>query len=271
MDADESESDDQEIRLNADANADASEHNSNCTEYTSRDNNPESLDSISPQRNSQLIDGSPSTEIARTSTQASINPRLPRTATNQSEGSVHSGGRRKVTQYLNIASMKLAAKAHDQFQDSGYHAKGLSSFPEVPGESFRNENLPEIQRAYSPIPRSRASSFIGSESSHGEGSSRVPLEIPRHLSLPGPPTPTRSITRPRHAYTMPSRASSCAVSEGHVGSTLNEVPSTRDTSIENDAATSIAHETRPSSAIEVSPTTLTPNSQEAPKIVVSSD
>ncbi|KAJ5397885.1 hypothetical protein N7509_005998 [Penicillium cosmopolitanum] len=270
MDADESENDDQEIRLDADANADASEHNSNCTEYTSRGNSPESLDSISPQRSSQMIDGSPSTEIVRTSTQASISPRLPRTATNQSERSVHSGGRRKVTQYLNLASMKLAAKAHDQFQDSGYHAKGLSSFPEVPGEIFRNENLPEIQRAYSPIPRSRASSFIGSESSHGEGSSRVPLEIPRHLSLPGPPTPTRPITRPRHAYTLPSRGGSCAVGGGHLGDTLDEVPFARDTGIETAAETSIAHASRPS-ALEVSPTTLTPNSQEAPKIVVSSD
>ncbi|CAI7641235.1 unnamed protein product [Penicillium pancosmium] len=95
MDADESENDDQEIRLDADANADASEHDSNCTEYTSRGNSPESLDSISPQRSSQMIDRSPSKEIVRTTTQASISPKLPRTTTNQSERSVHSGGRRK--------------------------------------------------------------------------------------------------------------------------------------------------------------------------------
>jgi hypothetical protein len=84
-------------------------------------------------------------------------------------------------------------------------------FPEIPGEFLRNEKLSDIQRAYSntPLPRSRATSFAGSvesDSSNGEGSSRIVQGPFRQLSLQVPP-PARTSRRP-HSKTLPSRRSS---------------------------------------------------------------
>lgn len=254
-------------------NAEACEQDSRCGELaTDRDDSP-GPPFATPQSDFQVIDGKASIEIARTHTAASINQRIPRTVTNQSEKSLDPGGRRKVTRWLNIASMQLAAKAHSQFQDSGFNAKERSNFPEVPGEKLRNKDLPEFQKAYSnsPIPRSRASSFVGSESSNGEGSSQIPLDVARHLSLPGPSS-ARLVTRPRHAHTLPSRNSSYTVPEEHVSDSFDGFVSSRGRSISTGTVGSIAHESKTSSVVEVSPTTLTPSGQDAPpKIVVSSD
>lgn len=264
MEADQNEGSDQGIL----------EYNEQDPEYCQHAGEEDSSEpSISPRRSSPVIDRRRSAEIARTITRASTTPRITHTTTYQSENSVDPGGRRKVTRWLNLASMQLAAKAHTQFQDSGFHAKERSNFPEVPGETFRNKDLPEFQKAYSnsPIPRSRASSFIGSESSNGEGSSRVPLDVARHLSLPGPSS-ARLITRPRQARTLPSKGGSCAVAERPGDDTFYNSPSTRHRSLSTGTVASQAHVSRASSVFEVSPTTLTPSGQDAPpKIVVSSD
>lgn len=215
-----------------------------------------------------------STEIARTAPQPSVSGTFRRSITNQSEQTVDLGGRRKVARILNMASKQLAAKTYTQFNDSGFNARGLTDFPEIPGENLRNKNLPEVQKAYSstPIPRSRASSFIGSirdESPNGEGNSRTPQpSSQRHLSLPVS-QPSHVVTRQRHS-TLPSRPGSSFEPAGHQrsGGGVESEPSNRQRSSSGER--SERDHARTPSIPEVSPTDVTFDNQGAsPKIVVS--
>ncbi|KAJ5098296.1 hypothetical protein N7532_005297 [Penicillium argentinense] len=229
---------------------------------------PDSPDN-SPRHSSAGNDDRRSEDVTRTMTSTTISQRIPRTTTNHSEISVDPGGRRIVARWLNFLSMQMAAKAHDQFQDSGFHAKERSTFPEVPGEEFRNNRLPDFHKAYSnsPIPRSRASSFIGSESSNGEGNSRIPVDIARHLSLPGPSS-SRPVTRPQHAYTLPSRTCS---SEASRGLDIQNISSVQRASIPTEVIMSRPDVSRASSTTNTSPGTPAPSGKTPPKIVVSSN
>lgn len=190
--------------------------------------------STGSRRSSQSNDEPSSPGMARTETQRSIST-TKRTMTNQSE-QADPAGRRKVARFLNMASMRVAAKAHSQFEDSGFNRQGGEAFPEVPGEVFRNVNLPNIQKAYinSPIARSRASSFvesIESDSSNGQGNSTTPLGLSRYLSLPDP---ARTPTRPRHSNTLPSIGSSSDLASQHDTRVLHGDPSTWPRSVPGD-------------------------------------
>lgn len=169
-------------------------------------------DSDSP-RSSQSERDQLSTEIGRIATEPPVSStKIRRATTNQSMKSIDTGGRRQVARLLNLASKQLAAKAHNHMEDSGFNAQEKMKFPEIPGEFLRNEKLPDIQKAYSntPLPRSRATSFVGSvrsDSSNGEGSSRI-LQGPfRQLSLQVPP-PARMTGHRPHSNTLPSRRNS---------------------------------------------------------------
>jgi hypothetical protein len=60
----------------------------------------------------------------------------------------NTGGRRKVAMLFNLASYTMAAKAHTNMEDSGFNTTERTSFPEIPGEHFRNIDLPDIMNAY---------------------------------------------------------------------------------------------------------------------------
>lgn len=178
-------------------------------------------DTSDSQRSCQSEREQPSNELNRAGTEPSVSSTIRRATTNQSGKSVDTGGRRQVARLLNLASKQLAAKAHIHMEDSGFNAQEKLKFPEIPGESLRNEKLSDIQRAYSntPLPRSRATSFAGSvesDSSNGEGSSRI-LQGPfRQLSLQVPP-PARTTSRRPHSNTLPSRRSSFEYAIPHEG------------------------------------------------------
>lgn len=218
-----------------------------------------------------------STEIARTATRPSVSGTFRRSTTNQSEQTVDVGGRRKVARILNMASKQLAAKTYTQFNDSGFNPRGLTDFPEIPGEMYRNKNLPEVQKAYSntPIPRSRASSFIGSirdESPNGEGSSRkIQQNSQRNLSLPVT-QPPRVVTRQRQ-FTFPARQDTSFDGICHQRSSSGDVegePSSRQRSSSGGSKSGRDHASRTPSIPEVSPTHMVFDKQDtSPKIVVS--
>lgn len=147
-----------------------------------------------------------SAELGRTATGPSIATPIRHTPTNQSEKPIDRGGRRKVAHILNVMSRQLTTKAHFHMEDSGFNEEEKSNWPQVPGESLRNERLPAFERTFK-SPRSRSPSFVGSEdndSSHGEGSSKAPT---RTLSLQVP-TPARMTSRRVRADTLPSRRNS---------------------------------------------------------------
>jgi hypothetical protein len=65
-----------------------------------------------------------------------------------------------------LASRTLAAKVHTTMEVSGFKTAERTSFPEVPGEHFRNKDLLDITNAYnnSLTPRrTRASQRLDSE------------------------------------------------------------------------------------------------------------
>lgn len=183
--------------------------------------------STSPGRGSQSHDSQPSTAMARTATRPSASVTVDRDTTNQSEHTVDVGGRRKVAHWLNMASKQLALKAYPQFHDSGFNARGLTDYPEVPAEWARNKDLPNLQEAYSNSQqRSRAGSFIesvNSDSPSGEGPSRTPQRL---LSLPSAPK-QRVVTRQRHSNTLPSRQNSFEMPRYHETRTLHGESSDR--------------------------------------------
>lgn len=187
-----------------------------CTRCNHTILNKTAEDTSDSQRSSQSERGQPSTELNRAVTEPSVSSTIRRATTNQSGKSVDTGGRRQVARLLNLASKQLAAKAHTHMEDSGFNAQEKLKFPEIPGEFLRNEKLSDIQRAYSntPLPRSRATSFAGSfagsvesDSSNGEGSSRILRGPFRQFSLQVPP-PARTTSRRPHSNTLPSRQSS---------------------------------------------------------------
>lgn len=120
------------------------------------------------------------------------------------------GGRKVVARFFNAASNYLAAKAHNNFEENGFEVNERTTFPEVPAENFRNDKYSEMKNIFesTPMTRSRATSFVGSEYSNGEGSSRTPKAAPnRQLSLPVRPLRPAVIRRP-HSNTLPSRSNS---------------------------------------------------------------
>lgn len=181
------------------------------------------------QRSSQSERDGPSTEFGRTATEPSVSSGMRRATTNQSEKSMDTGGRRQVARLLNLASRQLAARAHSHMEDTGFNAQEKLKFPEIPGEFLRNDKLPDIQRAYSntPLPRSRATSFAGSvdsNSSNGEGNSRIIQGPFRQLSLQVP-APARISGRRPHSNTLPSRRSSFEYSVQRDGTITPNYPS----------------------------------------------
>ena len=233
-------------------------------------------DSDSP-RSSQSEMGQFSMELGRPATEPSVSSTMIRRATtNQSIKSVNTGGRRQVARLLNLASRQLAAKAHNHMEDSGFNAQEKMKFPEIPGEFLRNEKLPDIQKAYSntPLPRSRATSFIGSvrsDSSNGEGSSRI-LQAPfRQLSLQVPP-PARMTGHRPHSNTLPSRRSSFEYTiqqRGTITPRMTEEPGSSNMMPRSEQPANPSPNTAPS-GFQIGINT-TPCSQDtAPQIVVSS-
>ncbi|KAJ5153059.1 uncharacterized protein N7482_009537 [Penicillium canariense] len=232
---------------------------------------------IPDSRRSSQSDGEQpsSTEIAKAATEPSVSSAMRRATTNQSEKSIDPGGRRQVARLLNLASKQLAAKAHTHMEDSGFNAQERANFPEIPGESFRNGKLSDFQKAYSntPLPRSRAASFshsINSDSSNGEGSSRILQGPLQHLSLPVPPPARTTGLRP-HANTLPSRRSSfeSTVTPGIGISYRNEPKGPDSPVLPPPSEQQLARNA--SNASQVSPRTSTSGAQDAaPQIVISS-
>ncbi|KAJ5946826.1 hypothetical protein N7454_003665 [Penicillium verhagenii] len=179
------------------------------------------------------------------------------------------GGRRKVAQFFNAASAYLATKAHDP--NTGFEAHERTTFPEIPAEYLRNPILYEIRNVYNqtPIPRSRATSFVGSDISNGEGSSRVPG---RHASVPTPPPLVARIGR-QHSNTIPADRSRPREGPTFLEiSTLCGNPSPRQWG-PSDGLTPDAHlhVDRDDYISEVSTAPISPSGPATPKIVVSSD
>ncbi|KAJ5342071.1 hypothetical protein N7541_011195 [Penicillium brevicompactum] len=117
------------------------------------------------------------------------------------------GGRRKVARILNWATASMAARAHSQYEKTGFKRDQRSNYPETPGEGWRNARL-EAQRAQY-RESSRAASFVSSRGSlddNGEGSSRSARSPNRrHESYPIPsPSPARSCHRRDHSGSLPS-------------------------------------------------------------------
>ncbi|KAJ5636317.1 uncharacterized protein N7484_009630 [Penicillium longicatenatum] len=154
----------------------------------------DSTDSTTPPGTSGDTVEAPSPEIERTATFSTIRQAM------TSQSGPDPGGRRKVARFFNVVSTYLAAKAHNNFEDTGFEVQERTNFPEIPAEMFRNERLYEIRNAYNntPLPRSRATSFVESETSNGEGSSRIPTG---QSSVPA--RPPLAVTR-RHSNTMPA-------------------------------------------------------------------
>ncbi|KAJ5546151.1 hypothetical protein N7494_003736 [Penicillium frequentans] len=126
--------------------------------------------STSPRRSGSIVEA-PSPDIERTATFSTIRQAL------TSQSGSDPGGRRQVARFFNVVSTYMAAKAHTNFEDTGFEVQERTNFPEIPAEIFRNERLNDIRIAYNhtPLPRSRATSFVGSDTSNGEGSSsRIP-------------------------------------------------------------------------------------------------
>ncbi|KAJ5204987.1 uncharacterized protein N7498_005866 [Penicillium cinerascens] len=226
-------------------------------------------------RSWQSIDEQSSPPTARTATQPSITTTFNRASTTQSEGNADPGGRKKVARALSTASRALAAKANSKFEYSGFEVQERNIFPTVPGEDLRNGNLSEFKNAYStPQPQSRASSPVESiepGSSNGQGTSKTPLESPKHLSL-HIPQPTRVVTRQRHSNTGPSRGGPSEASNLQALGISYETSASRQRDLPEILMPDRQHASMTPSISDVSPTALTPGAQDTRlKIVVSED
>lgn len=137
------------------------------------------------------------------------------------------GSRRKVAKMLMKMGDALGAAKQEWRDDSDFKRGKASNFPEVPGELYRNGELPKIRKSYNPprdpdgnatpLPRSRsrASSFVGNVASvQGiEGVTHIrratsprPMMSPASRSeSPTPPSPR--VTKQR-ANTMPATMAS---------------------------------------------------------------
>ncbi|KAJ5584895.1 uncharacterized protein N7459_004695 [Penicillium hispanicum] len=207
----------------------------------------------------------PGPDMTTSATQPSIPTTIPRAVTNQSEKMPDPGGRRRVARFFNMMSKQIAKKAHSQFEDTGFSDR---TFPTVPAEDLRNKALSDIQKAYntSPAPRSIAASFVGSDLSNGEGSSRMSQSPSRQLSLIDR-RPARSATR-QHAYTLPSQSRPPTVT---ILQDTGPMPSARHLQTA-EVAPDQPQAGGESSMSEIGPTTASSSSPDAvPTIVVSSD
>ncbi|KAJ5787282.1 hypothetical protein N7457_002272 [Penicillium paradoxum] len=118
-------------------------------------------------------------------------------------------GRRKVARFFNKTSNMLATKAHRQIEKGGFKNDAKTSYPQTPGEEYKNSLLrrqeAEYKRSSTPDNRSRAGSSVSvRDSDNGEGSSRMSRSPTRH-SVPTP-TVSRPRSRPNHANSLPGRS-----------------------------------------------------------------
>lgn len=194
-----------------------------------------------------------------------------RPTTNQTIGTQPDLGRRKVARFLIAASAIMTTKAHNQIEKTGFKPEAKTTYPETPGERYKNSDLQkqidEYKRSSTPDNRSRAASFISSRGSvdNGEGSSRRPRS-PTWRSVPTPNI-SRPKSRQAHSNSLPSggifgtstlQCPPVAASAGGQRqlSPLDITPNSR---------------SRAPSMSEASPTTSSPRPQATPEIVISPD
>jgi hypothetical protein len=185
------------------------------------------------------------------------------------------GGRRKVARFLNWASAALATHAHKQIEKGGFK-RDSSSYPETPGEGYKNPHLQKQIERYRGS--SIAPSFRSSRGSfdNGEGPSNPPnrarSQTRRHESLP--------VSSPPRASSRPGRDHSGSLPGGGLldSSPLYCPPSPRSPSREWTPQLSLSSGgmlSRSRANSDVSPTTTSPGLQSLPtpppKIVISSD
>ncbi|CAI7629263.1 unnamed protein product [Penicillium viridicatum] len=194
-----------------------------------------------------------------------------RPTTNQTIGTQPDLGRRKVARILIAASAFMTTKAHNQIEKTGFKPEAKTTYPETPGERYKNSDLQkqidEYKRSSTPDNRSRAASFISSRGSvdNGEGSSRRPRS-PTRRSVPTPDI-SRPKSRQAHSNSLPSG--------GIFGtSTLQCPPVSASAGGQRQLSpldiTPISRSRAPSMS-DVSPTTLSPRPQDTPEIVISPD
>lgn len=182
-------------------------------------------------------------------------------------------GRRKVARFFNKTSNILATKAHKQIEKGGFKHGAKTSYPQTPGEEYKNRQLEQqkakYQQSSTPDNRSRAGSFMSSRDSvdNGEGSSRSPRSRTRH-SVPTP-TPSRPRSRQNHANSLPGQGVS-ELSAVHSPRSLsggwptNQLSPFDRTPGQRSRATSLSE--------SISPTTSSPGPQfPPPTIVISRD
>jgi hypothetical protein len=154
---------------------------------------------------------SSSNSIGETSSE--IVPTTSRPGPGQGHKVKRAGGRRRVAKALIAVGNYLSTPTQGQFNNSEFkHRK--AHFPEVPGEEYRNQMLPQIRERYNqsrdadgnvtPVLRgshSRAGSFTGTFSSGigVEGRSTTPTVASFPSPFAPPPIPRRS-----HAATLPA-------------------------------------------------------------------
>ncbi|EKV19577.1 Transcription factor [Penicillium digitatum] len=115
-------------------------------------------------------------------------------------------GRRKVARFFNAASALMTTKAHNQIVKTGFKPEAKTTYPETPGERYKNSDLQKqidkYKRSSKPDTRSRIGSSSGFVD-NGEGSSRRPRSPTRH-SVPAPAV-SRPKSRQIHSNSLPSR------------------------------------------------------------------
>lgn len=192
-----------------------------------------------------------------------------RPTTNQTITTQPDLGRRKVARFFNTASNIMTAKAHNQIEKTGFKPEAKTTYPETPGEEYKNIHLQnqrdKYKRSSTPDNRSKAGSFISSRDSvdNGEGSSRRPRS-PTRRSVPTP-----AASRPRSRQTHSNSLPSGGIFET---STLQCPPVTAPGGWKRQLSpfgiTPISRSRAPSIS-EVSPTTSSPGLQFPPEIVIS--
>ncbi|OQE36183.1 hypothetical protein PENCOP_c012G06403 [Penicillium coprophilum] len=97
--------------------------------------------------------------------------------------------KRKIARFFNAASAKMTIKAHEKFEHTGFIRNAKSTYPEIPGERYRNYRKTADKCELLPKPERRPSAdgFISSKDSvdNGEGGSRIPQD-PTQLLVHAP-------------------------------------------------------------------------------------
>ena len=194
--------------------------------------------------------------------------RRPTTNQTNTTHAQHDLGRRRVARFLNAASAIMTAKAHKQIEKTGFKPEAKTTYPQTPGEEYKNGNLRNLQDKYkrssTPDNRSRPGSFISRRGSvdNGEGSSRRPRS-PTRRSLPTPAA-SRPRSRQKHSNSLPTQGISgtptlqCPPGSAHAG-----WPTLRPWDI------TLSSRSRAPSISEISPTASSPGLQFPPEIVIS--